>query len=134
MGVEQGVNQGDEPLHVLVIDTYTPEAFMLSDILTPDGFEVRVCRDADAATAILRANRTDIVIEGEGVPIKRYPNVGLVIAYQQQIDDMSEAQRGILMARGVLPIGKDPLLLEESVNRYGFLRRIKDSAAPSSVK
>lgn len=131
MGVEQDINQGD-PLHILVIDTDTPEAVMLKDILTPDGFEVEICGDPEAAGEILRTGRADVVIEGEGVPVRKY-DVGLNIAYQQRIDEMRESQKDILMARGILPIGKDPLLLEESVVRYGFLRKIRDTATQALI-
>lgn len=128
MGVEQGVNQGDEPLHILVIDADIPEADMLSDILTPDGFKVETCRDVDTAKKIFKVRRVDVVIEGEGSPITRFNGAELSIAYQLQINDMTEAQRATLMARGILPVGQDPVLLGESVNRYGFLRKIRDSA------
>lgn len=128
MGVEQGVNQADEPLHILVIDADIPEADMLSDILTPDGFEVEICRDVDTARQVFKVRRVDVVIEGKGSPITRFNDAKLSIAYQLRVNDMTEAERAILMARGILPVGQDPVLLEESVNRYGFLRRIKDSA------
>lgn len=131
MGVEQDINQGD-PLHILVIDADTQEAVMLKDILTPDGFEVEICDDPEAAGEILRMSRADIVIEGEGIPVRKY-DVGLNIVYQQRIDDMRDFQRAFLMAGGILPIGKDPLLLEESVISYGFLRKIRDTAAQALI-
>lgn len=128
MGVEQGVNQADEPLHILVIDADAPEAGMLSDILTPEGFEVEYCRDVAAARQIVRARGADVVIEGEGSPITRFNDAGLSIAYQREIDEMPESRKDILMARGILPVGKDPQLLIELTVRYGFLRKIRDSA------
>lgn len=92
----------------LIVDGDRSERRTLRDMLLADGFNVVSCSKPERVPQLLATRHIDVVIEGEKVPIERYP-VSVTIVYQQDVAWMMNAEKQAIEAqKGVRLVDKNP--------------------------